>query len=261
MPADPQSSLSPNSYPRHPKRRSHLSVWIVPIFFLLLAISAFVVLLINNPTAREVTAQSLVTFFSVLTTPFILEVASALVFIFGLLAYNKWRRHKEGSDWVYLVTQKPDSNDTPLSPSETQRLQSTVLTEKPEPVDELENSANVLEGYLELGMSAQALAELPKLIESHGSTHPRLIPLRIRILSANLETEQALNLIHETLEASPHPSSSVSQLVQACLESSRWLLEHLERRDLASIWLHQAHQIHPLILADDDPLRTLNSPS
>lgn len=257
MPADPQLSSASRFHSR--KNRFSYSVWIGPLLLVLLSAAAFTALMIYNPNAREVAAQTLVTLISVITTPFILEIVSAIVFIFGLLAYNKWRRHKDGSDWVYLVTQEADPNDPPRSPSETQRLQSTVLTEKPEPIDEVATAAEVLEGYLELGMSSQAIQELPRLIELHGANHPRLIPLRIRILSSNLETEQAMEILHETLESEAPSKPPMPILIETCLDNARWLLQHLQRRDLASLWLQQAQQMHPLILAKDDPLHGLTS--
>ncbi|TLD69357.1 hypothetical protein FEM03_18490 [Phragmitibacter flavus] len=218
-----------------------------PIVCILAAIAGLAALVSFNPTAREVVLNTSIAIFTVFTTPFILEITSVILFFTALLTYNSWRQHKDGNDWVYLVTQETEDGDRPLSPSASQRLQSQVLSEKPEFASETETVITVLEGYLELGMPSQALAELHQL----PADNPDFIPLRVRILSANLQTQEAVDLLHQTFEAHPE---TCPQLVQAALENARWLLNHLSRRDLATQWIAEARQLHPILISPEDPL-------
>ncbi len=77
-----------------------------------------------------------------------------------------------------------------------------VLPQKPEPVDEDENEAGVIEGYLELGMAAQALEELNKA-SAGSSLSLEILLLRLRVLAANLDTRAALDLFHDTARRVP----------------------------------------------------------
>lgn len=255
MPTQPHS---PTPAPQRPHTNSGTNTtWLGPLFCLLFAAAALSTILLISPVAREIAANTSITLFTIFSTPFILEATTLALSILALFAYNQWRRQKDGSDWVYLVTQEPDEHDPKPSACETQRLQSTILNEKPQPTDEIETAADVLEGYLELGMPSQALAELPKLEAASKHPHPRLTPLRIRILSANLNTEQALQLLHQTLQTTP-PPNNLPTLLQTCLDNARWLLQHLQRRDLATLWLNEAQNVHPFILSDNDPLHQLS---
>jgi len=226
---------------------------LVPLSGILLVVGALVALLALNPTAREVTRDALGLAFAFFTTPFILETTCAALFLLGLLAYNHWRLHKEGDGWVWLVTQEPDAKSLPATI--TQRLQSTVLVQKPEPVDESQAESGIIEGYLELGMPAQAMQEL----DEFPAPHPPLdaVVLRIRVLAANLDTGPATQLLHETAAAG---AGSRQALAVAALENARWILNHLQREDVARHWLAEAAQTDPATcaaVAAADPLRKL----
>lgn len=219
----------------------------------LLVCSGLAALFVLNPTAREVTVDALGLAFAFFTTPFILETTCAALFLLGLLAYNHWRMHREGDGWVWLMTQEPKSKDLPAKI--TQRLQSTVLEQKPEPVDESQAESGIIEGYLELGMPSQALAELDANI---GGLHAlEAACLRIRVLAANLDTDEALALQHET--AGSDPAARIL-LANVSLENARWLLRHVHREDLARRWLAEARALHPASVAAvkaDDALRKI----
>ncbi|MCE9519663.1 MAG: hypothetical protein K8R87_08945 [Verrucomicrobia bacterium] len=226
------------------------------LFGTLLVVGGFAALLLLNPTAREVTLDSLGLIFAFFTTPFILETTCAALFLFGLLAYNRWRLHQEGDGWVWLMTQEQDEKKLPAAI--TQRLQSTVLINKPESLDEAQAEAGVIEGYLDLGMATQARKELetdPSAAESHPSIEA--VILRIRVLAANLENDAAMQLLHSTTAAVPE---SQPAFAAACLENARWLLKHLHRDDLAKLWLAQAQLFDAVAMHDlpaADPLRAL----
>lgn len=211
-------------------------------------------LLVWNATAREVARDALQLLFGIVSTPFVLETTLALVFLIGLLAWNHWRLHKDGDGWVYLMSR--ETNDPDLPAKITQRLQSVVLTEKPAPLDPGQLETGVVEGYLELGMAAQAREELGSAPDSPPPPLAHTL-LSIRVLSANLETEAALTLLRNTSQTAP---ASRPALAATAVESARWLLSHLHREDLARRWLDSARDLDPASIAKigpDDPLRRL----
>ena len=129
-----------------------------------------------------------------------------------------------------------------------------MLTEKPEPVDDTQAGSGIIEGYLELGMPAQALAELENNIS--GLHEFEVAQLRIRVLAANLETEPALALLHQ---AAADPGARQC-LATVALENARWLLQHHQGEDLPRSWIHEARQLHPNSIAaleKDDVLRSI----
>lgn len=210
----------------------------VPIFVTVLVIGALGALFALNPTAWEVTRDALGLAFAFFTTPFIFETLFALLFLLGLLAINHWRLHREGDGWVWLMTQESENKNLP--PTITQRLQSTVLTEKPDVPDPEQTAASVIEGYLELGMSAQALQELGE--PPAPGDPPSALALHVRVLAANLDTDTATALLRQTAQAR---QECRKEMVAACLESARWLLQHMHREDLARHWMQQAVQLDP----------------
>ncbi len=219
----------------------------------LLIVTGFVVLVILNDTAREVAHDSFVMIFSIFSTPFIFEATCALLMLLALFLINQWRLNKEGDGWVYLMTQEPDAQNLPAAI--TQRLQSVVLPEKPEPVNEAQTANSVIEGYLELAMPAQGLDELNASTNSPDDLATSA--LRIRLLAANLDTDEAFKLLRETLV--PHQDSH-AMLSSACLESARWLLKHLHREDLARRWLAEATALDSKIadsIESGEPLQKL----
>ncbi len=225
--------------------------FLVPLVWTLMVGGALAALLVLNPTAREVTGDALGLLFAIFTTPFVLETTCAALFLIGLLAYNRWRLHKEGDGWVWLMTHEPDEKNLPATI--TQRLQSTVLQDKPELVDDSQAEAGVIEGYLELGMSAQALQEL----NENNLPQPPIdaLILRIRVLAANLDTELATRILRDTAAAE---TAARPALVAASIDNARWLLKHLQREDLVRHWLREARGIDPAAcanLAPGDPLR------
>lgn len=222
----------------------------------LLIFGGLAALLFLSPTAREVTLDSLGLAFAFFTTPFILETACLALFLIGLLAYNHWRLHKDGDGWVWLMTQEPDEKNLPAAI--TQRLQSTVLTDKPEILDEAQVEAGVIEGYLELGMAAQARQELGVDPPAAGP-QPTIeaVILRTRVLAANLDHDAACQLLQSTMTAAPE---SRPALAATCIGNARWLLKHMHREDLAKFWLAKAQQLDACAtqsITADEPLRAL----
>jgi len=216
-------------------------------------VAGFTTLFVTNETAREIagsTGRALIGLFS---TPFIFEATCLFLFTVALLTYNQWRREKDGDDWVYMVTHEPDQKDLP--PAITERLQGVVLKDKPEPMDEAQTQTGILEGYLELGMAAQAQAEL--FTNNDMPDTAETAALRLRVLAANPQTGSAVALLHADVARFPE---SKALLVQTALENARWLLKHLHRQDAAQVWVQEAKILDVYCLTGlpaGDPLRAL----
>jgi hypothetical protein len=211
---------------------------LVPIACLLVLAGGVTVLLVSSETAREVTLDSLKLVFTIVTTPFVLETTVASLFLLGLLAYNRWRLQKEGDGWVYLMTQETDAAGA--GKGAARKVHSMVLPNKPEPVDEELDEAGVIEGYLELGMAAQAMEEMNRAQMDSAHTLETAL-LRIRVLAANLETPAALELHRET--SVRHPAAR-ERLTENAEQIVAWFHAHLPSQGReAALWREQAGKI------------------
>jgi hypothetical protein len=211
---------------------------IVPLAWLVLVAAGITALLVTSETAREVTLDSLQLAFSIVTTPFILESLSAMLFLLGLLAYNRWRLQKEGDGWVYLMTQ--ESEVVGNGPGATRQIHSVILPHRPEPVNEDEDEAGVIEGYLELGLAAQALQELKRVDTGSAETLDILL-LRIRVLAANLDTHAARTLLHEAAQRYP---GEQARLALNADQTAAWMRVHLPSHPAeAGLWRDEAAQM------------------
>lgn len=212
-----------------------------------------IMVILTNEEGQELAKGTLRALFSVLTTPFILEATSVFILSVALLTYNRWRREKDGDDWVYMVTQEQD--DPTVPESITQRLQSTIVETKPD--DSLLTSSNysALEGYLELGMAAEALAELKKLPDTDDSLE--FAQLKIRVLGSNLEIAKAQAVVSAVLD---QHANSRPALARTALENAFWIHQHLKRPELGSQWVQMATALQPDIFAKmaiSDPFSVL----
>lgn len=207
-----------------------------PRFWLPAFAGAAAALLFASPTARDVVVESLKALIIIVTMPFILEATCALLFICGVLAYNHWRLKKEGDGWVYLVHQ--ESVDETLPHALTERLSNLLLDEKPALVNDADARRSIIEGYLELGMGAQALADFES-----DATWPDDVAtarLRVRVLAANMDTERALSLIKESAARFPDEQKS---FVETAVEIARWTRLHTHDPALVERWMREARTL------------------
>lgn len=87
--------------------------WLSPLITTLLVVSGIGYLLSRSAEAREVAGSAVLTLFTFLSTPFILESTLALLGLVALLTYNQWRLQKEGDDWVEMeVPDQPKADPT-----------------------------------------------------------------------------------------------------------------------------------------------------
>jgi len=206
-----------------------------PVFWSLLAASGLIVLCCYDETAREVAWETTRTVLGILCTPFILETTSIIVGICILMGIRHYQDKREGDGWVYLATQEPE--DKTLPRALTERLQSVVLTEKPSEPDDNASRRAVIEGYLELGMAAQALADLNS---DAAQDDLESTLLRSRVLASNLETEAALLAIRDAETKFP---DSKKDIAASALETSSWIGRHLQQPDLVKTWRTEAERI------------------
>ena len=66
------------------------------------ALLAIGYLIRSNETAHEVAVSTFGGIFGFLTTPFILEISTALLGLIIVMSYNQWLIDKEGDGWVIL---------------------------------------------------------------------------------------------------------------------------------------------------------------
>jgi hypothetical protein len=212
------------------QRSSHF-FW--PSFVSTFAVLGISLLLFENAEAREVAWDSFKMIFAVVTTPFILETTCIIVGICVVFGVRIFQDKRDGDGWVYLATQEPDTNDLPRAL--TERLQSTVLTNKPEITDEALSRRSVVEGYLELGMGAQALAEFQANSPWPDDLASSL--LTVRVLSASLDTDAAMETFKKALK---QYVTEKPALAETAIESGHWLTNHQQDRELASLWFKEA---------------------
>jgi hypothetical protein len=203
-----------------------------PVFLTVLGVLLLTALYMTSENAREVTKDTAKHLFGIFTTPFILEATVGLFGIFLLLAINHWRLKKEGDGWVYMVSQEPEAGAAKLPASITQRLQGVVMQERPADVDEAGTTRANIEGFLELGMAAQAAEALQDCRElpDDGAT----AALRVRVLAANLETDAARELLRE---GTARFSGQQTLFAQTALDCALWLEAHAPRhRETVELW-------------------------
>lgn len=73
-----------------------------PTFWLIFGLVSLTVISFKNATAKEIFGTTGKMVFSLISTPFILETTSILLFIFAVAMINRWRRHRDASDWVCM---------------------------------------------------------------------------------------------------------------------------------------------------------------
>lgn len=194
-----------------------------------LGIIGYTVLLVFSPTAREVSGDTAKVLFSIFSTPFILETTFALIGIFIVMGFNHWRLSKEGDGWVYMVTQEVDESGSAAKIS--QRLQGVIFQNKPLMLNQESTTQGVLEGYLDLGMAAQALKEMEE--QSDLPDDASTAALKIRILAANIDTECARTMLKESVERFPQ---SRDIFRQAAKDNAAWLQTHLPGHEALQVW-------------------------
>ncbi len=217
-----------------PSSRTSRLLW--PVIWTLLGLAAVVTVLVQSDEAREVAIETAKTLFGIFTTPFILESTVAIVGILIVMAINHWRISREGDGWVYMVTHEPEEGEEPLPAAITQRLQGVILTSKPEVLDEAGTSRLMIEGFLEMGMAAQAQKELTDLGELPDDMSS--IVLRVRVAAANLDTEQALTRLRDSAARFSRQEPLWTQTARECAE---WLEAHApQQRNAISLWQREA---------------------
>lgn len=205
-----------------------------------LAIGALAAVMVFSEAAREVTLSTLRTLFTIFTTPFILETTVALVALFIVLAINKRRLEKEGDGWVYMMVQEPDEKSGAALPKAiTQRLQGTVMKDKPEPLDEALAERSLVEGYLELGMAVEARREFDAQADLPDDA--ATAALRVRVLASNLDTAQARELLAASVLRF---TDQITLLSATAREQADWFRKHLpSHQEQALLWHTEAETL------------------
>jgi hypothetical protein len=205
-----------------------------------LAVGGLAAALVFSESAREVAWLTFRALLGIVSTPFILESTVAMLCLLVVLAINKHRLDKEGDGWVYMMVQEPDGKDGKALPKAiTQRLQGTVMKEKPEPLDEALTERSVVEGFLELGMAAEAQRELDAWEDLPDDAATSA--LRVRVLASNLDTAKA----REILAASAARfAGEVALLSASAREQADWFRKHLpSHQEQVLLWHAEAEAL------------------
>jgi hypothetical protein len=207
-----------------------------PVIWTVLGLVALGALLALNATAREVAKDTAKALFGIFATPFILEATVAIAGLLLVLGINQWRLNKEGDGWVYLATQEPDEETEKLPAAITQRLQGVVLQVKPEAGEEADTMRANIEGFLELGMAAQAaeaMVECGQLPDDQVTA-----ALRVRVLAANLDTDAARQLLRSS---AARFAGGNSLFAQTAVDCANWIDSHAPRhREAIELWRTEA---------------------
>lgn len=228
-----QTALSESTAPK----ASQHHLWVIATG---VGVGALAAVLLFSDAAREVAVLTLRTLLSVITTPFLLETTVALLALFIVLAINKHRLDKDGDGWVYMMVPDPDEKRTaPLPEAITQRLQGTVLKEKPELLDEALAERSMVEGFLELGMAAEARRELDT--QEDLPDDAATSALRVRVLASNLDTAAARELLAATAQRF---TDQVALLSATAREQADWFRKHLPANaEQAALWHAEAETL------------------
>ncbi len=178
---------------RHPTRR-RAGRWFWPAFAGALCAAAGLVLawMAGDREFGRNFLRGLIGFF---TTPFILEATLLVAGICLVVAWNDWRRKRQGSDWVYLAEDDPHVRD-----GQAPGRHDAVFAAAPEP-EPAELGIGIVEGLLDLEAWDEAGRRFLALPEDErGSV--RGLRARLRLAEGLGQTGQAATLRARLAEAS-----------------------------------------------------------
>lgn len=203
-------------------------------------VGSLAAVLVFSEVAREVTMLTLRALLGIVTMPFILETTVAGTCLLIVLAINKHRLEKEGDGWVYMMVQEPDGKDgKPLPKAITQRLQGTVMKEKPTLLDEALAERSVVEGFLELGMAAEAQREFDTWEDLPDDAVTSA--LRIKVLASNLDTAKARQIL---ATSAARFADEVPLLSATAREQADWFRKHLpSHQEQVLLWHAEAEAL------------------
>jgi len=154
--------------------------WFSPLMFTIALIAAVAILCKVSETAREVLAKAVMLVVGAMATPFILETTVAIIGLVIVIAVNQRRLQKEGDGWVYLAQTEADAASV-AEGAETpeKRLEGVILQEPPSGKMDLDARLAMAEGFLELGLKAEALEHL-KMLSADEQKDTRVAALKIQ---------------------------------------------------------------------------------
>lgn len=132
---------------------------------------------------------------SFVVTPFILEPLLFVMFFTAVVLINRWRRNREGDEWVYLM-----DDDVIDQRAQRSGVHDAVFSSAPTVIDEYVE-LDVIEGLVEMGALDDALERLadlsPGCLDSEAGLRTRL---KLAKASGKLELAARLETMLEKLE-------------------------------------------------------------
>ncbi len=133
---------------------------------------------------------------SFLVTPFILEPLLFVMFFTAVVLINRWRRNRDGDEWVYLMDDEVINQSTQRS-----GVHDAVFTSPPTVIDE-SVELEVINGLVDMGAIEDALERLaalsPECLDSEAGLHTRL---KVAIASGKSELALRLQALLTKVEA------------------------------------------------------------
>lgn len=217
--------------------------WLTPLTWSLTGIIAVVILFRINDTAREIFSETAVTVLQVLTTPFIMEASLALLGLCVVMAINRYRELKEGDEWVYLE-QKAASADKTAADDPPHRHEAVVWREKPAPFDAASTALEVVEGYLELGLTDDALRELSSL-NNTSQANVRADWHRVRALAMSGRQQEAMSELEHAVSTHPLRREGHADIA---LKIAVWLHDNQKPRAEIAAWMQRCCALDEAVL-------------
>lgn len=142
----------------------------------------------------------------IFSTPFLLEAGALVGGATLLIAWNSWRRHREGDEWVYLEQANPAE-----IPPNTPDHAAWAIYREPPLQGEIPSELDQVEGALEIG-DFPAAAEIMATWDAAKLQSPAALQLRIRLAHATGQNALARELEQKLpLPDAANPKSSTHE--------------------------------------------------
>ena len=94
---------------------------------------------------------------SFIVTPFVLEPLLFITFFCVVVVINRWRRKRDGDEWVYMM-----DGEVVSDPNQVKGVHDAVFTDPPESANQSVD-LEVIEGLVSIGSFDEAAAEISRL--------------------------------------------------------------------------------------------------
>lgn len=135
---------------------------------------------------------------SFMVTPFILEPLLFVMFFIAVVLLNRWRRNRDGDEWVYLM------EDDELIDRSAQRsgVHDAIFASRPTAIDE-SVELDIIDGLVDMGSLDDAAERLAALSSECLESEAGLLT-RLKLATVSGKSELALRLQDLLIKANRH---------------------------------------------------------